>query len=274
MQIWSQLCLKASLSLPGSGYHTSDDASDSILDQSNSVSISLTRQTSSQNITCPPDGVPIACLEVIDLTMHFSACRRRRIPLHEARLGRAIGSAAIDKSLGDEDLLESGGLPMLSHELARTNVEDRGSAWPWEPNFPVKAADDSLGLSASVSTETSRANSQNTISSKSSLSSAIESQRSVRSYSTPYCYAKNEVRFEDLVKVIDAALHTMISDHMPARYGGKGGRQTKYVPIVLSNDEGYPKLAAISPALFSTGYHEVGDGMARIRLSSANHAFQ
>ena len=60
-------------------------------------------------------------------------------------------------------------------------------------------------------------------------------------------YATHNVDLEELFKIVNASLNIMICDRRPAKAGG----------IVLSSDEGYPKLAALSPALFSPGYVRV-----------------
>ena len=60
-------------------------------------------------------------------------------------------------------------------------------------------------------------------------------------------YATHEVKLEILVKLVDFSLRRMISDCKLVRAGG----------IVLSSDAGCPKLAAISPVLFSPGYVKV-----------------
>ena len=60
-------------------------------------------------------------------------------------------------------------------------------------------------------------------------------------------YAIQEVKFETLVQLVDNSLRRMMSDCKVVRPGG----------VVLSSDAGCPKLAAISPALFSPGYVKV-----------------
>lgn len=66
--------------------------------------------------------------------------------------------------------------------------------------------------------------------------------------STPrFEYSTHKVDLEELFRIVNASLHIMICDRRPAKAGG----------IILSSDEGYPKLAALSPALFSPGYVRV-----------------
>ena len=64
---------------------------------------------------------------------------------------------------------------------------------------------------------------------------------------TGHKYATHQVKLEVLVKLLDFSFRRMISDYRLVRPGG----------IVLSSDAGCPKLAAISPALFSPGYVKV-----------------
>ena len=80
--------------------------------------------------------------------------------------------------------------------------------------------------------------------------SPVSSQDSCTSSpSTPtgHSYAIHEVKLESLVKLVDSSFRRMISDYKLGRPGG----------IVLSSDAGCPKLAAISPVLFSPGYVKV-----------------
>ena len=70
---------------------------------------------------------------------------------------------------------------------------------------------------------------------------------SLESSTSRFEYSTHKVDLEELFKIVNASLHVMICDRRPAKAGG----------IVLSGDEGYPKLAALSPALFSPGYARV-----------------
>lgn len=60
-------------------------------------------------------------------------------------------------------------------------------------------------------------------------------------------YSTHKVHLDGLSKIVNASLHVMICDRRPAKAGG----------IVLSSDEGYPKLATLSPVLFVPGYARV-----------------
>ena len=60
-------------------------------------------------------------------------------------------------------------------------------------------------------------------------------------------YIVQQVELETLVQLVDSSLRRLLSDYQPVRSGG----------IVLSSDDGFLKLAAISPPLFSPGYAKV-----------------
>ena len=81
--------------------------------------------------------------------------------------------------------------------------------------------------------------------------SPVSSQDSVlsaaQSTSISCSHAIQDVTLEALVQMVDSSLRRMMSDNKHGRPGG----------IVLSNDAGHPKLAAISPDLFSPGYVKV-----------------
>ena len=85
------------------------------------------------------------------------------------------------------------------------------------------------------------------VSSQGSVSSNTYSTSSVDVLSPRPRYATQEVKLEILVQLMDSSLRRMISDYKTVRPGG----------VVLSSDAGCPKLAAISPALFSPGYVKV-----------------
>lgn len=98
------------------------------------------------------------------------------------------------------------------------------------------------------------------VSSQGSVSSNMHSTSSLDTLTTCHRYAIQEVKFEILVQLMDSSLRRMMSDYRPVRPGG----------VMVSSDAGCPKLAAISPALFSPGYvkvqstielHDVADGL-------------
>ena len=85
------------------------------------------------------------------------------------------------------------------------------------------------------------------VSSQDSVLSNVHSTSSLDGLATSHGYATQEVNLEILVQMMNSSLQTMMSGNKPVRPGG----------IVLSSDAGYPKLAAISPDLFSPGYVKV-----------------
>ena len=85
------------------------------------------------------------------------------------------------------------------------------------------------------------------VSSQDSVLSAGQSTSSLNAPMISYSHATQDVTLEALVQMIESSLRRMMSDNKPGRPGG----------IVLSSDAGHPKLAAISPDLFSPGYVKV-----------------
>lgn len=85
------------------------------------------------------------------------------------------------------------------------------------------------------------------VSSQDSVLSAGQSTSSLNAPVISYSHATQDVTLQALVQMIDSSLRRMISDNKHGRPGG----------IVLSSDAGHPKLAAISPDLFSPGYIKV-----------------
>ena len=85
------------------------------------------------------------------------------------------------------------------------------------------------------------------VSSQDGVLSAGQSTSSPNAPIISYSHATQDVTLEALVQMVDSSLRRMMSDKKPGRPGG----------IVLSSDAGHPKLAAISPDLFSPGYVKV-----------------
>lgn len=85
------------------------------------------------------------------------------------------------------------------------------------------------------------------VSSQGNASSNTHSTSSHDIFSRCHRYAIQEVKFEALVQLVDSGLRRMMSDCKPVKQAG----------IILSSDIGFPKLATISPTLFSPGYAKV-----------------
>ena len=216
-QLWSQLCLDASLTI----------------NDSNKFLISLSAHASSNANIITPSHIPSMCLENIGMTFHFSSCRRTRHALkaQAALSGSGVQhvqhSSALPTGSDDEHLgrpcfstFPSPGGPQISDTLA-----DKYAPW-----IPVASS-----IRASP------------LSSQGSVSSTTHNTPSHNTSPTSHKYAIHEVKFETLVKLVDCSLRRMISDCKLVRQGG----------IVLSSDVGSPKLATISPTLFSPGYVKV-----------------
>ena len=195
MQLWSQLCLNASLTINGP----------------NQILICLSPRSSSNADIKTPGCIQSTCIEKIGITFHFSTCRRTKNPSWAHSVDEQHGSCYYSSSSSSKA------------------IQDIQADWyePW-----------ALGNS---SVGTPLENSQDSGSSKTHCTSSLTI---APSYPT---YATQEVTFESLVHLVDVSLRRMISDNKPVRPGG----------VVLSNDDGCPKLAGISPSLFSPGYLKV-----------------
>jgi len=185
--------------------------------------------------------------------------------VNDALIGNVVKQGTIEADLTYNRPGERLYLSLLSQEQFFRYVDDQRRRRPWELGFLADDNDRSLASNTTSSAETSPTSSQSSISSVTTRSSISDNLQSSRINTTHYSHATHDVRFEELVKVVDASMQTLISDHMATRNGSKGGSHPRDRPIVLSNDTGCPKLAAISPVLFSPGYHEVSLEMATIR---------
>lgn len=244
LQIWSQLNLNASLSLP-----------ESPIDKRSSprtLLITLTGQPSSHTNIQPPAGVPSARLESVSFTMKFSTCRRTRLPIKE-RKQLMIHEGSVNESQNRipcesrESLDRRWNLPCQSHMQVRMIDGDEQGEHLTESRL-LKGSEQLPSASRHiVSGATSTMQSLDSMSSTETLPSAEACTPSFESSAPHSKYSTHKVDLDELLKIVNASLHIMICDRRPAKAGG----------IILSNDEGYPKLAALSPALFSPGYARV-----------------
>lgn len=161
------------------------------------------------------------------MTFHFSTCRRTR-NVSESRVTSGIQHTSASTNPTDEHLNRRY-YSLLSSSGGCQGVLDN----------PMDGYARCILGAPSVST--SPMSSQGGVSSNTHISSSLD---------TPITrprYATQEVKFEVLVQLVDSSLRRMMSDCKPVRPGG----------VVLSSDAGCPKLAAISPALFSPGHFRV-----------------
>ena len=171
--------------------------------------------------------MPSTCIETIGLSFHFSTCRRTRNAL---RAPATVSASSVSHTLPStkiiHDQLEHCYYSSLSSpESYIDTLTDRGRPWTF----------------ASLLDDTSPLSSQD------SFLSAGQSTSSLNAPTISYSHATQDVTLEALVQMVDSSLRRMMSDKKPGRPGG----------IVLSSDVGHPKLAAISPDLFSPGYVKV-----------------
>ncbi len=193
----------------------------------NTFLISLSAQPSSKADVAPPRCIPSAYIEDIRLLFHFSTCRRTK---NASRAPFAVSGSDMEHTASstyniDENLDCRYYSPFLSLAAPTNNLMDRYTSRTLFTS--------SIGPSP--------------VSSQNSVSSNTHSTSSLNTPTTRNTYATQEVEFEILIQLVDFSLRRMMSDYKQVRPGG----------VVLSGDAGCPKLATISPALFSPGYVKV-----------------
>ena len=245
LQIWSQLNLNASLSLP-------ENQTDNGL-SAKTLLITLTGQLSSHKTIQPPAGVPSARLESVSFTMKFSTCRRTRLPTKE-RKQLTMHERSVNKSQSRilyqsrECLDRRWNLACQSHILACMNGGDEQRELITESDLLIGPVELPLASKREfVSGTTSTVRSLDSTLSTKTSQSAEACTPSFESSAPRSKYSTHNVDLDELFKIVNASLHVMICGHRPAKAGG----------IVLSSDEGYPKLATLSPVLFAPGYARV-----------------
>ncbi len=243
-QIWSQLNLSASLSLPESPNDKGPPLK--------RLLITLTGQPSSHMNVKPPTGIPSARLESVNFIMNVSTCRRTRLPMNEQRqlavCARNVNESQTRKSRNARETLDRRrDLPWQSHIPVRMIGGDEEGGHLSESGLLVGPNERPSAARHVVFGTTSIMRSVDSMSSTKTLKSVEACTPSFESSAPRSEYATHKVDLEELFKIVNASLHIMICDRRAVKAGG----------IVLSSDEGYPKLAALSPALFSPGYARV-----------------
>ena len=216
------------------------------------ILITLAGQPSSHMNVQPPASVPSARLESVSFTMKLSTCRRTRLPIKERkqlamREGNVNGSQSWEPCDDREKLYSLRDMPCQSHILVPMIGEDEQTEHLSESGPMVGSKDLPSASWHTVSGMTSTMRFVQSMSPTKTLQPAEGCKPSPESSTSRFKYSTHKVDLEELFKIVNASLHVMICDRRPAKAGG----------IVLSGDEGYPKLAALSPALFSPGYARV-----------------
>ena len=250
LQIWSQLNLNASLSLPENETDNGPSAK--------TLLITLTRQPSRHTNIQPPTGVPSARLESVSFTMKFSTCRRTRRPMkewkqltmHEWRVNESQTRIPYQNR---ECLDRCWSLACKSHILGCMIGGDEQKELITESGLLMCPVELPLASKRVVSGKPSTMRSwDNMLSTKTSQSA--EACTPPFESSAPHSkYSSHKVDLDGFIKLVNASLHVMICGHRPTKAGG----------IILSSDEGYPKLATLSPVLFAPGYARVSYAVER-----------
>lgn len=244
LQIWSQLHQSASLSL--------DESNGDQAVHCSQFSLSLRRKASELLDVQPPRGVPSAYLEAVKVFLSFSTCRRIRALSktqgrdkgHRKRRGQRGSRTLLATEISAE---QSRNNPWPSDDWSPLDIDDEGGVH----NCRVGVENEDFSLlwtPFSSPSTTILTSSQNSDSSHSSLNSAESIFNSFNTTSSRLNFTAHDVKFEDILRMMNDSLSIVISDRRPRNAGG----------IILSGDTGFPRLEAISPAIFSPGYLEVG----------------
>lgn len=165
------------------------------------------------------------------MTFYFSSCRRTRLA---SKPQVALSASAVNN-------IEAPPIDPVYELLDRTYSPPFSLLGDLESVYDTQRDQSARWTPVLSSVGTLSMNSQGNVSSNPhSTSSHDASSRCHR-------YAIQEVKFEALVQLVDSSLRRMMSDCKPVKQAG----------ILLSSDAGFPKLATISPTLFSPGYAKV-----------------
>ena len=241
LQIWSQLGLDASLSVPG--YGTGNKVS------AHNFSICLTRQLSSNTNVKLPAAVQSACLDNIEVKLEFSNCSvandSKRQNLHPATRNSLESLMALES-----DFLPRN--PCESQTVERAEIEASNALglnhnfWYQRQTFPQERNDDRSSCS-SLTTVIINTDSLLNDSSELSTSHAIDEERLSKTSAMWNNQTSHKVPFQVLVRLVDASLRMMISEY----------RIPKSSNLMLASTDGKPKLNLISPSTFRPGFAQV-----------------
>ena len=181
-------------------------------------------------MTRPPICVQSVCLTEIRMTFQFSNCRRTKTPLR--------AQFAVSDSGGLHDLVSTHRVGEYCGRGHYSQLSSREGSQGVPDNLAERC---DLRFLRTSSVRTSPESSQDSVSSNTHWVHPLDNPTTCRIYTV------QEVELGTLVQLVDSSLRRMLSDYQPIRSGG----------IVLSSDDGFLKLAAISPPLFSPGYAKV-----------------
>ena len=177
------------------------------------------------------------------MTFQVSNCRRTKTPLR--------AQVAVPGSGGLHDLVSTHPVDEYHGGGYYSQLSSREES---QGVLDTVAERCDLRIPRTSSVGPSPESSQDSVSSNTHCVYTLDNPTACRSYTV------QEVELETLVQLVDSSLRRMLSDYQPIRSGG----------IVLSSDDGFLKLAAISPPLFSPGYvkvdsvtdfHDAADGL-------------
>lgn len=193
-----------------------------------------------------------ACLESISLLFSFSTCRRIRISSNIREQSTAlVWGAEHTASLHshDSDAFDiSQGPARAEQQWPRPDAESHDQEQDQAIGSPSELQMFSRSASQPSSIVMPISNSQGSVSSMPSRSSGRFGAYLSHSSSLGCKHATQKIRFEHLLRLLNASLRLAICDReAPKREG-----------VILAKDTGFPRLVGISPALFSPGFLEVG----------------
>ena len=181
-------------------------------------------------MTRPPICVQSVCLTEIRMTFQFSNCRRTKTPLR--------AQVAVSGSGGLHNLVSTHPIDEYLEKRHDSQLSSREGSQGVPDNL-AETCD--LRFLRTSSVGTSPESSQDSVSSNTRWLHPLDNPTICSSYTV------QQVELKNLLQLVDTSLRRMLSDYQPVRSGG----------IVLSSDDGFLKLAAISPPLFSPGYAKV-----------------
>ena len=211
----------------------------------------MTREPTEYSNVNPPRSVPSVRLEAVNLVFSLSTCRRIRTKSqgqhgsnqtkHDQKRSQGIRNAEDSLELA----WESGQLSTARPSVVNDTPSDDQSHGA---SLEIGATSTLWNQNRSQSAMTTPFGSQRSDSSIASLNSVRCSSYSSSQDSLHRSYVVQEVKFEHVLRLLNDSLSIAFCDRRPRKSRG----------VIVSKDTGFPRLDAISPALFSPGYLEVG----------------
>ena len=251
--MWSQLCLKPSLKISANLDNSWSSSKELMLTLTPCHDLnSHETQASASSVQShvePPNGIPSAHIELIDLRLRFARCPTiESASLKRKRDGDSNGNVAGSGLLATS---QRGKAAHRSYNPSLVNRINSSSQWSEARSRRAEMLEEDIETDFITSAPVSPifgtlVDSQSSVSSQASLDTLIRKTDFTSQPLTHKALPPRSISFAELTKLVDCSLRGMIFNPKAI--------SSSYLLSSTTND---PRLGQISPAVFSPGYMQV-----------------